>query len=203
LAQFQRIQELMRENVPQIEPPAALGAHLMQSAASAVAVLTQRRRRLNLWIAVAAAAVLALIASNVYWLARVGGLSRENELLNARLEADESGFSLASVDSMRLARLSGDEEAFAMMMWDEQETTALLYTRNFPPLQPGRVYQLWLARDDYRISGGTFTVDDIGDGALIVRASEPIDAFERAGITEEPSGGSTDPTGDGVARGEI
>lgn len=72
--------------------------------------------------------------------------------------------------------------------------SATLFVQDLPQLPPNRVYQLWLANDDERISGGTFTVNSNGYGVLAVRPPRPLNAYKRCGVTIEPTGGSSGPT---------
>ncbi len=76
------------------------------------------------------------------------------------------------------------------------QTSFMLVVHNLPPLERGKVYQLWLvdAKGD-RTSGGTFTLDEEAYGWLVVRLARPLTDFTNLGITVEPAGGSPAPTG--------
>ncbi len=75
------------------------------------------------------------------------------------------------------------------------QTSFMLVVHNLPPLEKGKVYQLWLvdATGD-RTSGGTFTLDEEGYGWLVVRLTKPLTDYTNMGITVEPLGGSPAPT---------
>jgi anti-sigma-K factor RskA len=74
---------------------------------------------------------------------------------------------------------------------------------NMPALPADRVYQLWLVADGQRISGGTFRVDADGRGALLVQPPQPWSAYQRLGVTTEPTGGSPGPTSPRVIGGTL
>lgn len=76
------------------------------------------------------------------------------------------------------------------------QSSFMLVVHNLPPLERGKVYQLWLsdATGD-RTSGGTFTLDEEGYGWLVVRLTKSLSDFTNMGITVEPLGGSPAPTG--------
>lgn len=80
---------------------------------------------------------------------------------------------------------------------------ALLLVVDLPPLPYGMVYQVWLVRNDRMHSAGWFTVDSTGYGQTVIIPVAPFWEFDAAGITIEPSGGSTDPTGESVLSGEL
>src|SRR5260221_7450611 len=81
LADFQRLQAEMRAGVPQIELPAQLGERLMAAIAAPTVVAQPRRHPLRRGWMIAAAAVIALIITNVYWLTRVNDLTRRQDQL--------------------------------------------------------------------------------------------------------------------------
>jgi anti-sigma-K factor RskA len=61
-----------------------------------------------------------------------------------------------------------------------------------PPLDAGRVYQLWTIRGTTATSAGTMTPDR--NGRILHAASTASDAPDALGVTVEPAGGSTAPT---------
>ncbi|MBI1277626.1 MAG: hypothetical protein GC179_05825 [Anaerolineaceae bacterium] len=213
LADFQRIQEEMRADVAQIEPPLSLESKLMAAIAEPIAVPTSktaastpvnppRRRSLSAAWLVAAAAIIVLLLTNGYWLLRV------NELNQNQIEQtpDTSAFVLTSTSGLRWVRLPPAEEAAdtsAFLMWNAESKIGLLYAHGFPKLAVGKTYQLWLTRGETRNSVGTFTVDEEGKGAFLFKSETPIDEFTWARITDEPADGSPQPTGPIVVIGKL
>jgi anti-sigma-K factor RskA len=206
LAEFERLQDEMRENVPQIAPPAALGDRLL-IAAGAASPPSKPRRHLPSWGWIAAAAAL-LIITNAYWLLRTNEMRREYDELAALVAGtghEGTAFVLTSTEALRWRRLAPPEDSdrSAFLMWNAESQTGLLYARGFPEAAAGQGYQLWLGREGQRVSGGVFQVDENGDGALLFRLPEPIDLFTRAGITVEPAAGSPAPTGSVMVNGDL
>ena len=65
-----------------------------------------------------------------------------------------------------------------------------------PPLPPGRSYQLWFVPASAPpVTGGTFAVDSGGRAWATVSVPIPLDETRAIAITEEPSSGSSAPTG--------
>lgn len=198
LADFRRLQDEMRRGVKQIEPPAALGERIMAAAAATATPAPQPRvTHLNTnrgWLA-AAAAVALLLLTNIYWLTRV------SEPLPEQLAT----FVVNSED-IRWAKLPAEDEsspAAAFIMWNPGGNDGMMYAENFPALEPGQIYQLWLTKDGVRTPVGSFSVDEEGEGALLFRAEQPVGSFAWAWITVEPETGSTQPSENVVTGGEL
>ena len=60
----------------------------------------------------------------------------------------------------------------------------------------GRTYQLWfITPAQEKISAGTFDVDASGEGSLEVPLPPGLDVVALAAVSDEPAGGSPQPTG--------
>jgi anti-sigma-K factor RskA len=226
LAEYRMMQDELRASVPQVEPPPALGTRLMAAIAEPIPfavppapalsapVMTEKppqvpkTRSFRLaWVA-AAAALLALVLTNVYWFSRVNDLTESQSQLMALVNAQNSNnaFVLTNTDSLHWVRLPDAQEgdASAFMMWNAESKNGLLYARGFPELEPGHTYHLWLTRPNERVFAGVFTVDEEGNGALLFNSPDPIDEFTWAGITSEsPDDPDTDTPSEAIVRGEL
>jgi hypothetical protein len=84
------------------------------------------------------------------------------------------------------------------MFWDQAANAWTFVAHDLPTPATGRTYQLWvIARErgvTSYVSAGTFTPR--ADGTAIVRATYPLapNALAAIGVTEEPAGGSPQPT---------
>jgi hypothetical protein len=175
-------------------------------AAAPVPVATPRRRWSRAAWLVAAAAVIALVGTNLYWLTRVADLTQANDLLTAfRNVQDNSAFVLTNTDALHWVRLADEQQdgnAAAFMMWNAESKTGLLYARSFPELQPGYKYHVWLTRNGERTFMGILTVDTEGDGALLFSSPDPISDFSWAWVTAE-NGTQPPNTAPAVVKGEL
>jgi anti-sigma-K factor RskA len=154
-----------------------------------------------------AAAILLLLALNLYWLQQVSQLRTQYRELSeyTRWQAQQAetiNVLLASErrQAIELPAAQADSNARAEIVWDPDMRVAILYAQSFPVLTADRVYQLWLTRNGVRRSGGMFTVDTDGTGMLIFPIDEPLDGLDSMGITPEPAGGSPGPTSPPVVR---
>jgi anti-sigma-K factor RskA len=186
LAEYRRLADEMRDNVPQMEVPPALGARLLLATMPSTPTrhwFTPRLRDLSL-----IAAVFLLIFTNVYWLTR-----------------PQPSVTLPEISNVQWTRLENPEgdEPLALVMWNEQEAVGILYVMDFPPLPDNMVYQLWLYKEGENTSAGVFRVNEGGWGTLQFHAAEPLSTFENVRITPEPVGGSDWPTAPDVVFGSV
>ena len=85
----------------------------------------------------------------------------------------------------------------AKMFFDQLANRWTLITHHLDAAPSGRTYQLWLVtRQSQKISAGTFNTD--ANGRVVVQATYALAPADLAAIaiTEEPTGGSPQPTGD-------
>jgi anti-sigma-K factor RskA len=205
LADFRHLQDAMRADVAQVEPPPELEARLMAAIAAPAAppAVIARPRRLSWpWIA-AAAAILTLVITNVYWILRINDLTQTYAIHHAE---ETNAFVLTNTANLRWVRLPASDDitnASAFLMWNARSEIGLLYVRGLPQLTPGTIYHLWFTRGDERESAGTFEVDASGNSAYLFHITKPIDNFTWARITDEPAIGGPEPTGTVVFHGEL
>ena len=86
-------------------------------------------------------------------------------------------------------------QPYGRMFWDQPTNRWTFVAYNLPPTAPGHTYQLWLVtRDQKKVSAGTFTPSD--SGSAIVRATYALapDSLAAIAVTNEPAGGSAQPT---------
>ena len=152
------------------------------------------------WLAAAAIALVA-IGSILWGLALQGRIDSKNreiaaqsvELANLRSNANATSYSLASDDGGPAGTL----------LFSLKDQIGVLYVRDLPALEPGKVYQIWYLKDQVPAPkpGGTFTVDSNGNGFSAVESDTPN--FDLLAITTEPEGGSAAPTSEIVLSGRL
>ncbi len=126
-----------------------------------------------------------------------------NYLLWQRVNALQARVPQGNVQIVHLDGTNNAPLAQGYLMVFPNETYGTLVVENAPLLQPGYQYQLWLNRDGKRSNGGVFSVSDDGYGTMEVIAGEPLTTYQSFGITIEPSGGSSGPTGKKVLGGKL
>jgi hypothetical protein len=122
-----------------------------------------------------------------------------------QLDIQSQALALLTVPDSHRALLGAEEGKpwRGVLLLRSTTSEAVLIVLDLPPLRPDRAYQLWLLRDGGRDNGGVFQVDERGFGIMRIQAPMPFASYQRVGITEEPSGGSSGPTTSRVIGGKL
>ncbi|HEY0779224.1 MAG TPA: anti-sigma factor, partial [Gemmatirosa sp.] len=118
--------------------------------------------------------------------------------------ARDSLLAAVTAPDVRMARLAvPGAPAAARLIWSPRQGLVLLTAAAMPRPHPGRTYQLWgIPRGGHPQSLGTFAPEADGHVQAVLRV--PPEAEMRvAAVTEEPDGGSAQPTGQPLMTGEI
>ena len=156
----------------------------------------------------AAAAVIAIVAGVATFAAveRVraqrfaGELSRLREqesAMRAQLEEQKAFVDALTGPGVKVidAAAASPRKPFARMFWDQPANRWTFVAYNVPAPAAGRTYQLWLVTKDQRkVSAGTFTPGAAGDAFVRATYALPRDQLAAIAVTEEPAGGSPQPT---------
>ncbi len=229
LADYDLLAEALLFSVEQVAPPPGLRQKLMTAAvpgSSRISAAPSRgagSRLKAVFIApdtgalryaplAAILALVLLVGSNLFWLARVNMLNDTNNTLSTRVDSLDTmirALWLEDTSQVELAATGsgGSVNPTASVFWAQVGTQdlwiACLYTNDLPSLETGRVYQLWLVQGETPLSFGTFTVDNSGRAVLIFNSTRPIGQYDAIGVTVEPEGGSDSPTTTPVMRTDL
>lgn len=126
-----------------------------------------------------------------------------NELTSVRTALGGARTELARLDSLaellagddvRFATLTGDAQPTMRLVWNAERRVLLVAASGLPAPAAGRVYQLWgLSGDQAPVSLGTFATGPDGT-ALVTLSPDASPDFDLSAITDEPEGGSPQPT---------
>jgi anti-sigma-K factor RskA len=96
--------------------------------------------------------------------------------------------------NVRLASLTGDVERSLWLVWNPDRDVLVVAATGLPPAAAGRTYQLWgLRGSEPPVSLGTFDTEADGSAVVALSPGVPSD-FELSALTDEPAGGSPQPT---------
>jgi anti-sigma-K factor RskA len=161
------------------------------------------------WVLLAAsvAGLVWLGTSNVRATREADSLAGELADARAALAASQQSLeaaetALARFDSLalaltgsdlRFANLTGDAAPGLRLFWNRDRAVMLVAAENLPSAPPGRTFQIWGIRGtDAPVSLGTFDTGPTGS-ALLTLPVESAD-YDLGALTEEPLGGSPQPT---------
>jgi len=181
VASFREVAARLAATAPDVSPAPALRRRVL--------AVARRPRQLG-WLAAAAALVLALGAAYGYWRERTdrraleARVAEQGELLATLLAPDDGVANLAATGKPPSARL----------FWNPQRQRVVMAVFDLPPAPAGRTYQLWaIATGKPPVSLGTFNTGP--DGRLTAAMAVPAGlVFDLTAVTEEPAGGSPQPT---------
>jgi anti-sigma-K factor RskA len=222
LVHYQQMSEGLLHSAGLMSPPPALRGKILSAVSGkrwpqstgdgsfgSQVVQFMNIRRWSLSKIVAAAAILMLVASNLFWWTQVQDARQDKDDVAMQLEEREVFLAaLNNAANTRWVELStvdteGAANAAAAVIWEPTSQRALLYAQGFPPLEPNMAYQLWLIQGDQRISAGVFQVNFSGNGTFVFTVPESLSNYDALGVTPEPATGSPAPTGNPVVFGEL
>jgi hypothetical protein len=89
-----------------------------------------------------------------------------------------------------------ESKAAGRIFWDRQRNLWHMYVFDLAPPPEGREFELWfITPEQEKIPAGLFRVDASGSGKLTVQVPPGLERIALAAITDEPIGGSPQPTG--------
>lgn len=229
-AQVQELQSgasALPYGISPVEPPRRVKEALMQrvaadarsraqTAAPSTALSQPGRRGVRLEdlfrflsLAAATAAILwafALNAQVTRLQAELAGLSAKVNEQSQSLEQVINHLNQLDPSEVITVSLKGTQvqpRAQGQLIADPTEQSAVLVISGLPPLEAGKTYQVWLIDTGGPVSAGLLTVDEKGQGLLLVNSPEAIGSFQSLGVSIEPEGGSLEPTGDIVILSQL
>ena len=218
LAEYEAIAGQIPLALEPVPPPAGVRERLLERAAAdarpgkvpRIVPFPSGRPPGSSWARPAAAAALA---AGIAAIAVYVPLARDRDALQAALTGQErrvravEGELRAASDTLRVLRspavqvvsLGGGEPqpgARGRIFWDRARGEWRFYAAEMRPPGAGRTYELWLINDKgTKIPAGTFQVDASGEGELRVSLPADVGTVKVAAVTDEPEGGSPQPTG--------
>jgi anti-sigma-K factor RskA len=125
--------------------------------------------------------------------------SNSLEQINAKLPQTP----VSTVVTISLKGTDARPQAQGQLIADPKSEAAVMVIAGLGPLEAGKTYQVWLIDAGGPKSAGLLTVDVNGQGVLIVTSDSEIGSFQSLGISVEPAGGSSQPTGDIVVLSDL
>jgi len=193
---------LLADELLYTAPPLSAPLHLTTDLRRRLAQLSSHRvgkrvvARAGALVALVVSVVL-LFVTNLYWWNRTTAIEERVAVQATAIVA------LAEAPTVTLQGDALAPEAHGVLYYRPEATVAILHVYRMPLVEQGKVYQVWLIRDGQRDSGGLFTVDEAGEGTVLITAPRPLREYKALGITVEPVGGSPGPTSPRVIGGDL
>ena len=192
---LREVTALLANTAPAAAPPAALRDRILREARR-VRPIGARRAGLGPWLAAAASLVLALGIGYAYLRERAAREQARASLAAARdslAVRDSLVATLLSPDAGTAALAATGQAPSARVFWSPSRRRVVMAVFHLAPAPVGRTYQLWAIAQGKPVSIGIFNTSP--DGRLVAEMALPVDLkFELTAVTEEPAGGSPQPT---------
>jgi len=195
---------LLVHAAPDAAPPPELRERILREARRR-RPLGPRRLPVAPWLAAAACLVLALGAGYGYLRERAARDQASRALAAARdtLAARDSLVATLLSPDVGTAALAGPgRPPSARLFWSPSRRRVVIAVFDLPPAPAGRTYQLWAIAQGKPVSLGIFNTAP--DGRLTAAMVVPPNlSFEVTAVTEEPAGGSPQPTQQPFLTGKV
>jgi anti-sigma-K factor RskA len=187
---------LLPDAAPVATPPPGLRDRILREARQ-VRPISHGRAPIVPWLAAAASLVLAVGFGYVYLRERAA-LQQTSAALAAKTDSlaarDSLIATIFSPDVVTAALSATGKPPSARVFWNQSRRRVVMAVFQLPPAPAGRTYQLWaIAQGKKPVSLGVFNT--AADGRLTAAMDVPPGlTFELTAVTEEPAGGSPQPT---------
>ena len=194
--ELREVTVLLADAAPAATPPAGLRDRILREARQ-TRPIRRSRAQIIPWLAAAASLVLALGLGYGYLRERAAlrqssaALAATTDSLAAR---DSIIATIFSPDVVTAALAATGKPPSARLFWNLSRRRVVMAVFQLPPASAGRTYQLWaIAQGKKPVSLGVFNT--AADGRVTAAMEVPPGlTFELTAVTEEPAGGSPQPT---------
>ena len=169
-------------------------------------------------IPTAIAAGIAIVCTHSIMSQRIDALERDQHsslvenasqlnVLQGQLRGQTQVVDMLRSPGLKLIPLKATDHqpnAIANLLWDQKKNQWAILTKGMTPAAPGQTYELWFVTEaGAKIAAGTFDVDASGTGSLKVPIPSNIGELKLAAVTNEKTGGASQPTGDFQMLGNV
>jgi anti-sigma-K factor RskA len=215
LAELRATADKLPYALPEASPPDDLRQRVLDHATGRASPATQPTparlvNRVRVWVwSFGGIAAVAVLAAAIGW-AQLVSTRAELEGTRAQLVSTRADLEGTRAQLVRVQREVADAQKLIVALQGTGGSASILQTRGgeailvaqLPPLQPGRVYQLWrIQGTNSPASAGTFTVDQLGYTTVALPPGKQPQSGEVVAVTNEPNGGSLGPTTDILVKG--
>lgn len=195
LAAHRAISDTLLTAIPPQRPPAALRQRLQGRLPGA-----QKNRRL--WPSwsfgqfALGTGVVLLVTLNIFSLFQIQTLQRQQVQFAHQIQTGQAAFAMLAYPETKSLPISGSNVAGTLLL-DKEHNAAVLIAWNLPPIAENQTYQIWLIDPKGgRTNGGLFR-QEAGQPftSQSIFSTQDISTFTGLGVTVEPAGGSSQPTG--------
>jgi hypothetical protein len=196
LAELRKVSDGLLFAAPHRRPPAHLRRQLAGRIEREAHPAVKAPRRWPFLQTALGALILILVGLNVYSVFQVREVQRQQDLLANQVRAGKVAISMLAYPATRSLPVEGENVSGSLLL-DQERNLAALIVWNLPGLPADKTYQIWLIDPQgERTSAGIFMPEegDVYTTVLFQLTGKSTD-YVGIGVTTEPAGGSSGPTG--------
>jgi anti-sigma-K factor RskA len=195
LVAYQTLSNGLLTAIPPQAPPASLRKSLKTRLPSA----QKASNRLWTWSfghSALAIGFVTLLLLNVFTLLQIQSFQHQQSRLSNQLQSEQTAMALLSYPGTQIL-LINSQNVTGTVLLDEDRNTAVIILWDLPPISDNQTYQIWLvAPNGDRTSARLFRPEaDQPFTAVPIFSKQDLSGFSGMGVTLEPLGGSSHPTG--------
>jgi len=203
LASYRRVGERLLLAIPPQPPPAALRKRLQ---ARLPGVQKAARPRFSWTLGQfglgqlgLTAAVALLLVMNLLSFFQIRSLQSQQAELAHQIETNQTALAMLTYPDTQTVSLQGTG-VIGTLLLEKERNVALLTVWHMPELPADQTYQIWLIDPQGgRTSGGIFTPEsELPYTSVSVYSTGSLADYVGLGVTVEPAGGSSQPTGERI-----
>jgi len=205
LADYRGVSDNLLAALPPRQPPAALRDRLRDRLRAALPSAQQKAApRRPAWsfgrLALGAGLVL-LLALNLFSFLQLRDLQRQQAQLLQQVQQDQAALAMLSYPGTQSFPIEAGQVSGTLLL-DRDRNAGMLIVWDLPPLPADQTYQAWLVQPDgIRVSAAIFRPQNTDAYTVgMISAPQSLDTFSSLGVTVEPAGGSSGPTGERVLK---
>jgi anti-sigma-K factor RskA len=196
LAAYRAISDTLLTAVPPQRPSAALRQRLQARLPGAQKAPRPWQPSWSFGQLALTTAIVLLVALNIFSLIQISSLQRQQAEFARQIQTGQAAFAMLAYPDTKSFPISGSNIAGTLLL-DKEHNAAVLIAWNLPPIAENRTYQIWLIDSSGgRTSAGLFrpeTGQPLTSQSIF--STQAISSFTGLGVTVEPAGGSSQPTG--------
>jgi anti-sigma-K factor RskA len=156
-------------------------------------------------VAAGIAAAIAYVAASISFDHRAGRIEQQVVQVESHLnemeltkKRTEQNILLPRSPAIQLVQMKGTPDApgaIGEINWDKARGVWYFYATGLPAAASGKTYELWFVAGDKKVRAGVFDVTQSGEGSLVAAIPAELGKITLAAVTDEPAGGSVQPTG--------
>lgn len=200
---FQATAEELSFAAPVAVPSLDLRDRLMQRVHSVNTVRPEEQERVSTQVPARPFWERILPAWGLASLFLIVGLAASTLILWQKVSQLEFATAPGGMRAVPLSATGSVPSATGFVLISADGDDGALVVDGLPPLGESQEYQLWLIHDGQRTSGAVFSTDEKSYGGTRIRAPRSLLDYSAVGITIEPAGGSSQPTGVQVLGGPL